>query len=197
MCQVRVFHKSVRWKLWQINIQPLFLNIRVGIRVRGFHLVFFLFRFKPFSWDEWTTNLLYSSCLVWDWVDQRFENFNFIRKTVVLKRKVLETLVPTLCQCQNDSSWWDFVGWCIAELVSLHCILWMLDELVNRCIYIYISKKLGNPAWLCPMLEVLELIWTCASISIYFDDFWMWFVGGTAFVCAMLYQHFFIFLKVW
>ena len=36
MCQVRVFHKWVRWK-------SLFLNIRVGIRVRGLHLVFFFF----------------------------------------------------------------------------------------------------------------------------------------------------------
>ena len=39
MCQIRVFHKWVRWKLWQISIKPLFLNIRVGIRVRGLHLV--------------------------------------------------------------------------------------------------------------------------------------------------------------
>ena len=40
MRQVRVFHKWVRWKLWQISIKSLFLNIRVGIRVRGLHLVF-------------------------------------------------------------------------------------------------------------------------------------------------------------
>ena len=39
MCQVRVFHKWVRWKLWQISIKFVFLNIRVGIRVRGLHLV--------------------------------------------------------------------------------------------------------------------------------------------------------------
>ena len=40
MCQARVFRKWVRWKLWQISIKSLFLNIRVGIRVRGLHLVF-------------------------------------------------------------------------------------------------------------------------------------------------------------
>ena len=34
-----MFHKWVRWKLWQMSIKPVFLNIRVGIRVRGLHLV--------------------------------------------------------------------------------------------------------------------------------------------------------------
>ena len=40
VCQVNVFNRWVRWKLWQISIKSLFLNIRVGIRVRGLHLVF-------------------------------------------------------------------------------------------------------------------------------------------------------------
>ena len=50
MCQIRVFHKWVRWKLWQINIKSLFLNIRVGIPVRGLHLVSFkIANFSTFS----------------------------------------------------------------------------------------------------------------------------------------------------
>ena len=43
VCQVNVFNRWVRWKLWQISIKSLFLNIRVGIRVRGLHLVFLVY----------------------------------------------------------------------------------------------------------------------------------------------------------
>ena len=59
VCQVNVFNKWVRWKLWQISIKSLFLNIRVGIQVRGLHLVFFFVlvcegeRSPPDIGDKW------------------------------------------------------------------------------------------------------------------------------------------------
>ena len=46
MCELRVSHKWVCWKCDK-EVLSLFVNIRVGIRVRGLHLVFFVFFFGP------------------------------------------------------------------------------------------------------------------------------------------------------
>ena len=62
VCQVRVFHKWVRWKLWQISIWSLFLNIRVSIRVSGFHLVFFF-------WSASATPYIISYDIIWYIID--------------------------------------------------------------------------------------------------------------------------------
>ena len=52
VCQLRVSHKWVRWKMWEI-VLSLFLNIRVGIRVRGLHLVSFFLHLEQFFLTVW------------------------------------------------------------------------------------------------------------------------------------------------
>ena len=149
MCQVRVFHKSVRWKLWQINIQPLFLNIRVGIRVRGLHLVFSRMRSEGsrFTWGSGGEAVFAKFCVCGCNCGNRSQPSATLRNRLCVRRKALHNgecvwsgaeIIPESCQvgsCRRSYIGVSRGGVCVSDL-------W-------RCRYIGVCRGGGCERDLC------------------------------------------------